>query len=287
MNEAEEKRTSAQTEDEVSLVDLLAVMVRYRRLVIAVPLVLAVLAGTWLYLLPAIGVNAAQRAYDVQISAVLSPVPADIKAVLGIDATQLLDAYFSSVAIQSAAFGSFFPEALKGMSPVDMTTFVRDQLLGKQFKYSFDPKLGIYTIAMKSTDKEQADRYLTALWSGASDKVLGRVRDAVATALALLDKEIVGYRAAMKSDSTVSAVLASATNLRNGLLVLQDSQSFPLPTQPEHLVFAAKTGRSKTLVLVLFAGLFLGILLAFMANAWNSIKEDPEAMAKLRAAWKR
>ena len=55
-----------------------------------------------------------------------------------------------------------------------------------------------------------------------------------------------------------------------------------------HLVFAStvRGGRSKTLILAFFASLFVGILLAFVANAWAGIKNDPEAMEKLRSAWK-
>jgi len=40
----------------------------------------------------------------------------------------------------------------------------------------------------------------------------------------------------------------------------------------------------KTLVLGFFASLFLGLLLAFISNAWDGIKADPAAMEKLKGA---
>lgn len=40
----------------------------------------------------------------------------------------------------------------------------------------------------------------------------------------------------------------------------------------------------KTLLLGLFASLFLGLLLAFISNAWDGIRTDPEAMEKIKGA---
>jgi hypothetical protein len=175
------------------------------------------------------------------------------------------------------------------MSPERLPSFIKDDLLNKRFKYSFDSRLGRYTISFKNDDRAQADLYLSALWSGASDLLVRRMRDGIATSLTLLDKQIVGYQVAMRSDPTISALLVAATTTRDELLALQANAQFPFPTEPEHLVFMSE-GRSagaKTLVLVFFAALFTGIFVAFMANAWARIKEDPEAMTKLRMAWKR
>lgn len=48
----------------------------------------------------------------------------------------------------------------------------------------------------------------------------------------------------------------------------------------------APASPTKTLALGLFASLFLGLLLAFLSNAWDGIRADPAAMAKIKDALK-
>jgi hypothetical protein len=48
----------------------------------------------------------------------------------------------------------------------------------------------------------------------------------------------------------------------------------------------AQSSSARTLVLAFFVSLFVGLILAFLSNAWDRIKADPDSVALLESAWK-
>jgi len=92
-----------------------------------------------------------------------------------------------------------------------------------------------------------------------------------------------------RAASTIDALAAEE------LLARADLIRAIAPSAPERVQFidvatVPEVPRSmslKSVILAFFASLFVGILAAFCANAWDRIREDPESMARLRAAWKK
>jgi uncharacterized protein involved in exopolysaccharide biosynthesis len=57
---------------------------------------------------------------------------------------------------------------------------------------------------------------------------------------------------------------------------------FQILERPEIPDMKSQPSRGKLCIIVTFAAFFIAVFLAFLRNAWNNIKKDPEAMAKLR-----
>jgi hypothetical protein len=74
-----------------------------------------------------------------------------------------------------------------------------------------------------------------------------------------------------------SRLFGSIVPAKSGTLVLMDSKI------DEEM---AQGSVVKTLILALFASLFLGIILAFLSNSWDRIKADPASAARIESAWK-
>jgi len=285
MDEQNKDQNSASESDEVSLVDLLAVILKYRRLVIALPLVVTLLAGLYLYALPLIG-KGPQKGYMVEVSVSLRTFPEDMQNRISVDIVQSLNTYFTSVPVQSIAYTKCFPEEVKGFDKVQLSTFIRDELLAKRFKCAYSPESNRYSLSLKSNDAEAADRYLVMLWSSGLGVLRARLNDAFTTSIGLIDRDLTVFNALKSLDAGANSK-ANLLNTRQRLVEYQADTKFPVEGEPYHLAFLSdgvSGGKAKKLVLCFFASLFIALLAAFCCNAIDRIKQDPTAMEKLKHA---
>jgi hypothetical protein len=271
--------------DEISLVDLFAVVLRYRKLVVGLPLILTALVGVYLFALPLLGIKTVKKDYLIQYSATINPLPENLKDRISIDVAQSLNAYFSSVPVQIQVYGKYFPKDVAPLQDGELTTFIKKAVIEKKLKFVLDPKGQVYTLSFTTQDKENGGLYLADLWSGAENGVMERLRSSYAASLLLLEQGIAVYDSAKKLDAESLTGKAVLVNAKQSILALQINPSFPFEKDPEKIVLIANSGgRSKTVLLVFFASLFIAVLGAFILQSINTIKKDPEAMEKIRVA---
>jgi len=285
MMEQNKENSSAPESDEVSLVDLAAVVLRYRRLVIALPAIVTVLAGLYLYALPKLGFGV-KKSYAVELSASLKTFPGDVQNRVSVDIVQSLNAYFTSVPVQAMAYAKCFPKEVQGFDKVQLSTFVRDEVLAKRFSCSYSPESRRYSLTLKSRDIDAADRYLSLLWSEGLGVLQDRLKDAFSTSISLIDRDLSVYNASKSLDAGADGK-ANLLNIRQRVLGYQAEPQFPVDDTPYHAAYlkdGISGGRAKKLVLAFFASLFVALLVAFCLNAIERVRRDPEAMEKLKRA---
>jgi hypothetical protein len=271
--------------NEISLVDIFAVVLRYRKLIIGLPLILTAILGIYLYALPLAGVTKVKKEYLVQLSVTINQLPTDLKDRINVDIGQSLNAYFSSVPIQTIEYGKYFPKDLASLKDGELSTFIKKVLIEKKLEFALDAKESLYTISFKTDDQESGERYLSALWSGAANDVMNRLHSNYASALRLLDQGIKVFEDAKKLDAESLNGKAILVNEQQGIIALQSNPSFPFDKTPEDIVTIVNTGgRSKPMLVVFFASLLIALLGAFLLQAARNIKDDPESMDKIRAA---
>ncbi|MBL8966197.1 MAG: hypothetical protein JNG85_04250 [Spirochaetaceae bacterium] len=274
-------------EDEVSLVDLLAVLLRYRKIILILPAAAAALAGLYLFVVQGLVGKSPSATYLASHSAPVSPIPGELQATIGVDPVQTLNAYFVSVPVHAAAFPKHFPEALAGMDEIETTTYLKNELVAKRIKYAYDPAIRRYSLSLSDADGTKAGRYLEELWNGAAGLVKERLRDAVDSALARTEAELTLFETTRVLDRTSLEAKTKLVYSRERLRALKGDADFPFGPDAYLAVSLEKddaSGRGKTVALVYFASLFLAILLAFILNAIRGIRRDPAAMEKLREA---
>ena len=83
----------------------------------------------------------------------------------------------------------------------------------------------------------------------------------------------------------VAALLVERIALYKTLASTDSQPLFVVDSSSREVTVAGFVFPAKKFILIVFASLFIGILVAFCANAWDHVREDPDSMAKLRAAW--
>jgi hypothetical protein len=269
----------------ISFVDLLAVVLRYRKLVIGFPLVLTAILGIYLYVLPLVGLTKISKEYLIQYSVTINPLPVDLKDHINVDIVRSLNSYFSSVPLQTLVYGKYFPKDLAGLKDGELSTYIKKGLIENRLKYTLDSNKSLYTLSFSTSDMEVGERYLADLWSGATSNVMERLRSNYATELLLLDQGIKVFDSAKKLDAESLNGKAIIVNAKQGILALQANPSFPFDQEPEKIAtIEAHGGRGKIMLIVFFTSFFVALLVAFLLQTARDIKSNPGSMDKIRAA---
>jgi hypothetical protein len=275
--------------DEISLVDLFAVLIRYRKIVIGVPVLVTLLAAAYLFLLPLTGVLEDKDDYLVRISVPVQPIPDILKGTIPFNTENALGAYLSSIQVHAADYGTFFADDVKSFDSVELNTFIRDVVLKERFSFTFEKSNDVCYLSMKSDDQEAARQYLFNLWSRASISVTARLHSVLANKLDDIENQLAAIGKASNLASEILMRSQGLNEAKQNILSVQSIPLYPFGDEPftvVTLVDGLGNKRSKTMVLVFFASSFLGILAAFVMHYVATIRHDPEAMETLRKAWR-
>ncbi len=161
---SEEQNAPRDNEGEISLVDILAVCLRYRKIIIGLPAVVVVVAAVILYALPMAGINLSGRSYTAQISSSIDPMPIDLKDYIDVDTVTSLNAAFSSIQVVGNLYTKYFPAEVIGLEPESLNAYIQKEIVGKKLSYAYDSNTGVYTLRLKTKGKKQAQAFLFEIW---------------------------------------------------------------------------------------------------------------------------
>jgi hypothetical protein len=329
--------------DEVSLVDLLAVIIKKRRLLISITI-----AGTVLGLLFSLSdvlkpsIRHPQKVYIATVEAFIDDAPmADsivplaksdtcanfvtqkAGAEAGVDYKESVEASldpktrFLTITVKSKSENQALAAAHAGVDALSTIVtgagggtnkFIAGILQSKAIDFKAEansvPSLypatdGLRLAAFARLGHIEAQAYRDSIFSTpAQDNYAfitldSLVQNRAATESLALDD----YAKSIGEDPKAPSKKLSASLAREVALLLEERADLyrslsVLPERPFSVVSSAVVPslagafrfKAKTFLLAIFGSLFLGLLAAFAANAWDRVKEDPEAMAKLRAA---
>lgn len=330
-------------EDEVSLVDLLAVLVKKRRLWIGITLV-----GTFLGLVWGLSgifdpkFHNPEKEYSATIKLFLSDFPGgDSMAALATSESCLslmskdldpesVDAYKRSATAIFDPKTRFLIIAMRGKTEegakaeglaaakaigylLDMSGFNRTRMLADELERQaqayrdeakavadpLPPTDAMRLVAYTRSTRIEAEAYRDN-WTVSPndqnyhilDNEVNNIQNAEKHALAALEASLGSGVLSKRMEAGITLLMADLLDVRasfdkamvagpgQGSPTVVDSSVSLIP--PLKYVFPMKR-----IILITLASLFIGILAAFCANAWDKIKADPEAMAKLKDAAKR
>lgn len=278
----EENKTSAGAvgQDEVSLVDLIAVLLRHRRLLLVAPFALTLAAGIYLYALG--GRNGPAETYKVQLSVPLAPMPADLSGRVEVDPVQVFNSYFSNLSTHKAVYAACYPEEAAGLNEAELNAYLKTTFIGKRFSHSYDTALRRYTISLSDSDPERAGRFLDALGAGATTVLSERLAKGYTLAMGIVNAQVAGLGDATKG-TEAGAMKASLSLARERISALRADPRFPIEAEPERFVYSVSGGggRTKSLIMVFLATGFVAVLSAFLLESVRKIRNDPAARKKL------
>lgn len=250
-------------EDEIDLLDLFLVLLRYRKLII-LPLLLALLLSiAGYFFLPKGQYQRALEASRYRAELSLLPGPA-------------LHTYRMEKSVASLLER---PELLISIENVDLN-------LSDGYELLTEKESSIVTVSYSHTSKKMAEETIERLFEGLNNKALSLLAPEA-------HKTLDAYRSLEESEHAElsgPALAALAKDYRVALSVLDGSAQpvrslAPVQLTKEELSLKSfqKSYRTKALV-ALIALIFLLVFFAFILNALSNVKNDPQAMEKIRQA---
>lgn len=279
-------------DEEISLIDLFAVLVRYRKLIIIGTLVVTFLVGLYLFIVPLVLPNLSNAKETLSYTIVVDELPSSLASeffrsntkqglIMGLAMEELQNlSTFSALYKENPIFSTddSMPE-----TPSQYNLMIQN-LFGSDIKI-LPSEVGNtikITVEIPAMNAEKSDdfiaKYITTVNNSLDRFILPRLKN-IQTSTETALKAMEGQNSIMNSSQDLQVKLLDITPYLTG------KSSF-LHIQGEPFVLPVAQGRLMKLIIVAFAAFFVTVFWAFVLNAINNIKADPQASKVLSEAWK-
>jgi hypothetical protein len=274
----DDSRIKHKGEDEIDLIDLFIVLLKWRRLIVGLPLLTALILGIILFALPALGLYSFQT-YNLQAMVASVQIPPALKDQIGMDIPGLTASYaqeFKTVMdtiIRTNLKTDGLPHDPQNL---EFRTFVLKGFIEKQYKVTAQKEGGV-RLEIKSKDREGGKQFLEEMVKQVDLHLRKEIADrsrVVHQSMEQLYNEA-GPQSIL-SDTVKQLITASRTYSTGDMPILVTI------TEPE--VFLEAQGRSTIVIVGVVAVFFLSIFLAFILEYVHNVRKNPETMARIRAA---
>lgn len=278
-------------EDEISLLDLFAVLIRYRKLIVFGTLIVTFLAGLYLFVVPMFLKKAGNQHAVVSYAVDVQNVPVAISEKLP-NNEKITPLYLATYNSERLPFLVDQIKAHNIFSDADMTdyefnSFVQSLLREKKIKITTSPLGNGYDIELNvPIDRINDATLLVRSMVYDTEK---SVDDYYLPLIQTLGKNTQNSLEKAASVTSSSAEAASVQALRDLAVEIDEfSSSFTgfLSLRDEPFVVPEGRGRIKKLMIAFFASFFIFVFAAFCKNAIVNIKADPESNKLISDAWK-
>jgi len=339
LQENDVQTQQSEKEDEISLIDLFAVLLRRKWMIIIATTVAAVAVVVYSVISLKLPSDKSYMPNTYKVSANMlitdsSGGGSSLSGTAGMAASMLGlsvgggGSSSSSLVMYLTSSNPFYDAIAKEFdlytklnfekSPIAMT---RDTLK-KQITTSFDGSSGVFTMSFEDTDpsyavevinfsvdwlstkldelgvdnnkikKDNLEKNIESSWSEILrlTKQISDMQDKVAQGRTVWSKELSVEQKRIELE--LSAQQSVYTQLRSQLELLKvemktETPVFQILERPTVPDIKSGPSRGKLCIIVTFAAFFISVFLAFLLNAIENIKADPEAMRKLKATNKK
>ena len=278
-------------DDVISLIDLLAVLVRFRRLIVWGTLLATLIGGAYFYL-----ISSTPASWDGTVGVLVNPVPPTWLSEMRIDVDGVIR---TTLATDAAIWAMGAVERPSGNASYSST---------------WDGRSRTHTITVSGSDRQTVEAYLQAVRQAIGPTITAQfrpifeaaaqvnqstaenVRFAIAGAAAqavqranlsgdaLSPSSILQYLQA-EGSTTVTALSALEYQHATFTALSNDASSL-VSVQPGQITAASGASLAVRVVVTMIAAFFLMVFVAFVLQYARTVRGDAEEMAKLRAAWR-
>ena len=281
------EETTVNSEDEISLIDLFAVLIRYRKFIVIFTLAVMVLAGVYLSrpilkskLTSNTESESVQRLYTLSVKNVEAAVAKQGSGFKTAAATA--KKYFQNVRLIANANKESpiidIDESLASSASL-YETAIRKAIKAKSVyvpeEKSDQPYEFYFSMNVKSGKEEEAEKFFQLLL----DSVNAALADIYRPQLELGKTQI---------ETALDKILSSESELASDAQKIERLKKLieaEFITEEPVVEVVEVVEVAKKFIIVTFAAIFLSVFIAFALNAWANIKADQEAYGKLKAAW--
>ncbi|HKK47551.1 MAG TPA: hypothetical protein VJ932_00545, partial [Alkalispirochaeta sp.] len=305
-------------EDTISLIDLVAVVVRHRGLIIGGTLLVGVLVAAVLYFGPMLGFEMGPQAvYTAEQRVVINPIPQEVEEFVSVDIPTSVRSLLTDPILVGEVYRGFEEDPPEDRSEERFLTMIRRNVIGERYTVSWDSNTRTITLQYTNSTSEDTVAFLQEILMMMTPEVAAHLEPRFTEAaeslqesleltredLAVLandtllqltdanrDTDIASLMTAI--DRAGGSTLRSLADIERAVARLEtlstDAGSLFSPVgQP--VVFEDTTGSSRSMVVIIatITAFFLTVFLAFVLEYVRRVREEPEEMAKLESAWYR
>lgn len=288
-NEIEKKEYA---EDEISLLDLFAVLVRYRKLIVLGTGIVTLLTILWLFILPLFAKKSSVQNAKVTYTVRVKSIPISISERLP-NSKEITPIYLATYSTQRLPFlvekikeNNVFSDT-NDMTDYEFNAYVQGLIKEKTIEIESSPLGTEYSIILKIPINSIGDgtKLVNSIISDADKEIQNYYIPLIKT---LQQNTEVSIQKAM-SLQTGASDISSLQSLQEFATDLQEFiGSFDgfLSLRGEPFVVPEGRGRVKKTVIIFLAAFFVFVFIAFLKNAIGNIKADPVSSKLIADAWK-
>lgn len=280
-------------EDEISLIDLFAVLIRYRKLIVIGTLVVSFLVGVYLFIVPVLFPSFSGAKYVVSYSIGVDSLPPMLASEFSTGKDN--GNYILKLAVSSftnpQSFSSLYREqpifSRDGKLPdnkVEFNKMVSD-FFGKDITIE-ENKVGGIDIALviPVVNEDKVDSFMSAFIAAVNKQISDSVLPQLTSVVSVAQQSAIAGANSMKEEN-IAAMLDLQLLINSANRFLAENVSF-VHQVGEPFVVPSAQGRLTKLVIVAFAAFFVFVFIAFVLNAVSNVKADPQASKVISDAWK-
>ncbi len=303
-------------EDEtISLIDLLAVVLRHRRIIIGGTAAAAVLTAAALFLLPLADIHILPPPeYTAQRRLLLDPLPEEVQAYLGVDLPATVMSVVNDPRVIGEVYRPYDDAPEEGLTPEGYLTRVRDNVIGNRFTAEWEEQTRMLVLSFTANDSGDARSFLETLEGdlraetvsrlapriedarGTISTALENTRDDLLAAVAnVLDPQSATQSAGSRpflaavdadADETLRALADHHRALAQIEALGENGDAVFSPAGGVTVFEEDRAGRSMILIITVITAFFLTVFLAFVVEYIHRVRQEPEEMEKIAAAWR-
>lgn len=282
-------------EDEISLIDLFAVLIRYRKLVVIGTLAVALAAFAWLFVLPKFVPSLNKKTLTISYTLKTERLPSSVAFSVNYDILLTATNYMNDVRVLADAQREFsiFADEKKVPSVSAYNKQIQDAIDKEKFVAKRSPIADTIADTIAVTCKipiekeDLADDFIKKIAKMASDYIEADLMPEINTLEDNADMILEKYGDAGLSEKKSS----SSSSFTNYADISSDIKAFKLKHDmfvqllDDAFVITDPAGRTIKFIVATFAAFFIFVFIAFLLNAVENIKTDPYASNIIKKAW--
>ena len=284
--------SSVQKNQEISFIDLLAVLIRYRVLIILGTLIFTGVAVLYTTILPKFFPSMNTRSITVTYTLEIRELPSDVQRILSNSQASITLLTMSRLQNQS-----FFAEQYKKLFE-DKKNIPKDdykynimiqQYQKNNYSVSKGEIPGTLFVTFTIPDIEEYKEKVSSFMEDSIDLINSELKSTIMpkiNAMLTLLKEIY-MKENTNQEGNMSTYLQDQKNMLQLEYVVKNYDSFVEADDIPYIVPLQQDSKLFTIIIVAFASFFLFVFIAFTLNAVKNIKQNPQARQTISDAWHR
>lgn len=284
--------SSVQKNQEISFIDLLAVLIRYRVLIILGTLIFTGVAVLYTIILPKFFPSMNTRSIAVTYTLETRELPSDVQRILSNSQASITLLTMSRLQNQSF-FAEQYKKLFEDEDSIPEDDYEYNALIQEYQKKNYSVSKGeipgtlfiTFTIPDTEEYREKVSSFVEDSISIIDNELKSTIMPQINAMLTLL-KEI-DMKENTNQERNMSTYLQDKKNMLQLEYVVKNYDFFVEADDIPYIAPLQQDSKLFTIIIVAFASFFLFVFIAFTLNAVKNIKQNPQARQTISDAWHR